>query len=1401
MAPAWLNPANWFRRQVVPPTEIEYEDEYEPQLDELTETPMDIDDAQPFTPSLRADEEDDAVPEDYGEEFAPDLEEEDITERLIARRNKMELYTNKELDERIENQYATVLRKLKERDFDAATAWRLIVGLDAVCKRDRSKGFHDLIEPVLLGTVTIAAIIDDMGRYVVPSKYRNHERYNEVRGTAMDLFQEGWPQDFLHAFIKEIQSDLIPVEDWSDELENSTRNKDAEEMLFRWAPQLWEIWREGPTKMDGSSVRRKDEDVVMSGIGTPEPRTSSNSPRTPKCPSQASSGRGSQTPSFYTANDTMPESDSGSDAETTVDEIIDDVCLGHRYHLEFTDDDLDQIEKLGSSGLGPVDVWRIFAVLLEELGSAEAVLADSRLYDITSGGRRSRKWLDWYDDHYKVIFSDCGPELRRTAKYLWARGFDEHFVKRYMDILRGRYPVLGEEEAALAVQLEDHFENVDVLDWLSRWAPELNTIWSRELPEDAPESAANRSSSSSDDGNDGDDDKDKAADLGNRYPLRTPPLRDDGSDLPDYEQSPPGTGPLDSGLPKDSLLQKLMYGNGRFDLPRGGRKSKKQELSDSGHRPGVDTPHSPPPETGRSTTGPKPKPYQPTKTSFTPGVDTPHSPPPPKHRSPTPKSVPTARARRQSVLPSREEINARVVEKTKSQVKGDTMVVQLRALKDRGYSVRDALHLWVETREVTEGPMEQVKKLQELRNHPMDAQDFLQRAYREAFSVVKDPHLRQTLKSLWWKGFDSRYIWNYILELEAADPSLETDDLREADVLEMDLGPWDISEWLFQFRPRFREVWDESEVKADLVTPLSSPKPSGRSLLDEDFLDLTDRPFIWNYLHGQGQDRHWVQDFPDWDKRDSSTLVRSGLDQFLAWRLVDGLSHRRIEGPERIAALDLLASDKALALRVLAAYKEQMFQRLGLLGEEFEEVRKAMTEMVDSSESEPFLEYAVRQDCEERTPEKLHDFITELAEERRKLEKENPGKLLRRCILGDYFYDTRISRNGTEMAYGDRKLYEGYNAPTNNFDESNGRYFRDFVLQAVDPGIWQECAFRGWGPARAWATLTAIFYPRFRNDTVDHDRPEDEEYGLAVKDPEYRKRLILDWCSDFAEDLRNREDPEMVELVESYMDRHLDGFLIEKLKHDLLATGNYATRRKLYGALSDKLSEKNMNEWTFEWVPSLRDAWLGPRDPSPGGSDDGGDDDGDDDDGESGKDGSPPRKRSRESHVDSGDEDGNSSDDDSPPPPKRPRSGTPFPHDEYGASDIVSDPLSPSDSDFGPDDFPHVARRLSYNSPTPPRPATPLGPNVSFEEMFTRNRPTPKSTFKDFRPKKVDNLRYTNRLWTPRRLPNTPTKSHLPPSPRRKGPKPRTCEACGRPFRVTKKKQPAEPRRAVTRHE
>lgn len=106
----------------------------------------------------------------------------------------------------------------------------------------------------------------------------------------------------------------------------------------------------------------------------------------------------------------------------------------------------------------------------------------------------------------------------------------------------------------------------------------------------------------------------------------------------------------------------------------------------------------------------------------------------------------------------------------------------------------------------------------------------------------------------------------------------------------------------------------------------------------------------------------------------------------------------------------------------------------------------------------------------------------------------------------------------------------------------------------------------------------------------------------------------------------------------------------------------------------------------------------------------------------------------------------------------------------------------------------------SYHPPA--HSSSTIGPQTpearAFDEFMNRNRPrsSAKRTFKDYRVKKVDPLRYQNRLSEPRRLPNTPTKSHLPPSPRRRGRKPTKCDACDRAFRPRKKATAAAGRKS-----
>ncbi|PPJ52136.1 hypothetical protein CBER1_10239 [Cercospora berteroae] len=106
-----------------------------------------------------------------------------------------------------------------------------------------------------------------------------------------------------------------------------------------------------------------------------------------------------------------------------------------------------------------------------------------------------------------------------------------------------------------------------------------------------------------------------------------------------------------------------------------------------------------------------------------------------------------------------------------------------------------------------------------------------------------------------------------------------------------------------------------------------------------------------------------------------------------------------------------------------------------------------------------------------------------------------------------------------------------------------------------------------------------------------------------------------------------------------------------------------------------------------------------------------------------------------------------------------------------------------------------------HSTPTPfapPMPSTPRASDIQgptsppFNQTFdtlvrssppsNRRRPTPHH--RDRRIQRVDNLRYENRLEEPRRLPNTPTASHLPPRPRDRTRTPsRACPTCGRRWR------------------
>jgi hypothetical protein len=101
-----------------------------------------------------------------------------------------------------------------------------------------------------------------------------------------------------------------------------------------------------------------------------------------------------------------------------------------------------------------------------------------------------------------------------------------------------------------------------------------------------------------------------------------------------------------------------------------------------------------------------------------------------------------------------------------------------------------------------------------------------------------------------------------------------------------------------------------------------------------------------------------------------------------------------------------------------------------------------------------------------------------------------------------------------------------------------------------------------------------------------------------------------------------------------------------------------------------------------------------------------------------------------------------------------------------------------------------------------PSPPTPRTPRTNPHPLSSPTRPTPvritprKHTrghhHHSTPPRRTAPLRYTNHLRTPRRLPDTPTQSHQPGSPRwrrrlRREPPP--CGECGRAFRVAKRRE------------
>ncbi|KXT17852.1 hypothetical protein AC579_5361 [Pseudocercospora musae] len=129
----------------------------------------------------------------------------------------------------------------------------------------------------------------------------------------------------------------------------------------------------------------------------------------------------------------------------------------------------------------------------------------------------------------------------------------------------------------------------------------------------------------------------------------------------------------------------------------------------------------------------------------------------------------------------------------------------------------------------------------------------------------------------------------------------------------------------------------------------------------------------------------------------------------------------------------------------------------------------------------------------------------------------------------------------------------------------------------------------------------------------------------------------------------------------------------------------------------------------------------------------------------------------------------------------------PLPSDRTRHGQVIDTPMPDADA---PESAEDEIVRSPRTPPLTPRASDIPIPDTPFAAQFNHSRcaSSSRSAWKDPKIKKVEPLRYTNRLEQPRRLPNTPTKSHQPPSPRRKGRKENKCHACGRAFRTTKTK-------------
>lgn len=1184
-----------------------------------------------------------------GEEFADGLEERDLTRRLVARRNNLELYTAKEISQRPENVYFGVLQQLRERNCDADTAWRLVIGFDAECRRDRTKIFYDLIEPVLNGTALIPEIIDSFAYFVPPSKYRTHERFIDMRGQVTLMYRLGWPQDILSALVKEIQSEMVPLKDWVTKLDFEEYKHDAEIILFEWAPRLFEIWTEGPTPMKDLSVERKcDEFLDETGKKDIQLKLRYLNHR-----------RGG-----------MP--------------------LG--FEREFG--------LLKARGMRPLEAWGFLWAAYFEYNEMSQEERPESFYERLDDEiwREMPVWL-YMDIQRDLILEGVDPRLKRVLLKLFKRGFHQAYLEDYAAELCDRallnesfevmknpvYLMKGAEAARTAALLDAELGNVDVLKWLQDYAPRLDMFWPdfHAVPdEDVEQSQTAAAGAESADGlldHELDPSNDQSADaaeidvqskimeefqrlaekgfgaieLWRLYNSLLSELGTQEEVLEDGRLAMLGSGGPDSRIYKDwceqrykevfsdtaavlrptlktlwvkgfdeamlnSTLDELLEEDPLVAEDHGEWADRLQQRLENASvvewlfertpqlkeiYPGLANGHVTPrrrkaasnadglsaanlsrsPRSPKSPKSPKAGPRATPRASpsphYYPGLTSPIFEPPDPYDPLSPTNGTTGlpgrlqREQYRSPTPeehfARERIHTRVVADLPP-VNEDSMVQELQALKNLGYGVRDSWLVWLETGREYHDLAEQIEKIHSLRDDPAGLRAYLDGKAAIAFGKWEDDGLREMARWLWWtKGYDKTYLHRYVDIADEENNGRKENSKELAHILDWDLKNWNASEWLFQYRPRLREVWSEEEIDA------------GLQLSEEE---------------------------------------------------------------------DTEAEDAAiLAGEVLAAAAEM-------------------------------------------PPEPAYDERFNVAQ-------------------------------------------------------------RNAVLAIAPPALWRTLRRAGYGPCDAWSLVSSAYYPSVR---IGEDlEAAHERLASAREDPLLWSANVNDWADDFIDELAERDTADVVEVVQWYMrERNLDGYFLEWLRRDLETNENWVDA----DAFEELLETETPNEWTLRWVPELRELFEGDDD-----SDDGGDDD-------------------------------NEDSDDQPPTPKRKRDD---PESSSSSSDEEDDDYyRPSPKRF------HPSADIDPDS-HPSTPATPLGPSTSYETFFTHNRPsistTSRSTFIDFRAKKVDNLRYKNRLWMPRRLPNTPTKSHLPPSPRRKGPKPRKCEACGRAFRVRKagKGRSVTPRRST----